>query len=233
MGEQAKIVTFSGIDGAGKSTQIQALTLWLHSSGLTVRSLSFWDDVVMFARLREGMSGRIFKGDPGIGSPDKPVNRRDKNVRSRPVTGVRFFLYFLDALNTWRKVHSEKNSQADVVIFDRYIYDELANLPLQRRFTQIAISVLSRIIPKPDIAYVIDAEPLAARQRKPEYPLEFIRENREAYLTLSRLITGIQVIGPLPVESTEQRVKEVFAEYFCSEPGNHKTASHAVTDSAR
>ncbi len=148
------------------------------------------------------------------------------------MTAARFFLYFLDVLNVWRRVRSQRNGGADVVIFDRYIYDELANLPLQRAFTRRMISFLSRIIPKPDIAYVIDAEPLAARQRKPEYPLEFIRENREAYLTLSRLIKGIQVIGPLPVESTEQKVKEVFAEYFCSQPGNHKTATHAVTPSA-
>lgn len=232
MSEQAKIVSFSGIDGAGKSTQIQALTDWLGAAGLTVRLLSFWDDVVMFSRFREGMSGKIFRGDSGIGSPDKPVNRRDKNVRSWPVTGARFFLYFLDALNVWRKVRSEKNGGADIVIFDRYIYDELANLPLQRGFTRIMVSLLLRIIPAPDVAYVIDADPLAARQRKPEYPLEFIRENREAYLTLSRLIKGIKVIGPLPVEPTEQRVKEVLAEYLRGEPRAHRAANHAITPSA-
>lgn len=216
MSETAKIVTFSGIDGAGKSTQIEALANWLCAVGLRVRFFSFWDDVVMFSRIREDMSGRIFKGDPGIGSPDRPVNRRDKNVRSWPVTGARFFLYFLDALNLWRKVRSAKNGEADVVIFDRYIYDELANLPLQRAFTRIMISFLVRIIPAPDVAYVIDADPVAARQRKPEYPLEFIRENREAYLALSRLIKGMRVIGPLALEPMQKRVKEVFAENLCS-----------------
>jgi thymidylate kinase len=232
MSGRAKIVSFSGIDGAGKSTQIQALTNWLNAAGLTVRLLSFWDDVVMFSRFREGMSRRIFKGDSGIGSPEKPVNRRDKNVRSSPVTGARFFLYFCDALNLWRKVRSEKNGKADIVIFDRYIYDELANLPLQGGVTRIMISFLLRIIPAPDVAYVIDADPLAARQRKPEYPLEFIRENREAYLTLSHLIKGIRVIGPLPVEPMEQRVKEVLAEYLCSEPGTQRTANQAIIPSA-
>lgn len=233
MGESAKIVTFSGIDGAGKSTQIESLTNWLRSVGLTVRLLTFWDDVVMFSRFREGMSGRVFKGDSGIGSPDKPVNRRDKNVRSWPVTGTRFFLYFLDALSVRCKIHAEKKSGADVVIFDRYIYDELANLPLQRRFTRIAIRFLLRIIPGPDIAYVIDADPVAACQRKPEYPLEFVSENRNAYLTLSRMVRGMNVIGPLPIEPMQQRVKEVFAEYFCAEPGTQRTANHAVSPSPR
>lgn len=232
MSERAKIVTFSGIDGAGKSTQIDSLTNWLRSVGLTVRSLSFWDDFVMFSRFREGMSGRIFKGDSGIGSPDKPVNRRDKNVRSWPVTGARFFLYLMDALSVRRKVHSAKNS-ADVVIFDRYIYDELANLPLQRGFTRIAISFLLRIAPVPDVAYIIDADPLAARERKPEYPLEFVSENRNAYLTLSRMVRGMNVIGPLPIEPMQQRVKEVFAEYFCYEPATQRTANQAISPSPR
>jgi thymidylate kinase len=233
MREPAKIVTFSGIDGAGKSTQIQALTRWLQSLGLTVRLLSFWDDVATFSRFREGMSEKIFKGDPGIGSRDKPVSRRDKNVRSWPVTCARFLLYFLDALNVRRKVRLEKNSGADVVIFDRYIYDELANLPLQKSFTRITISFFSRIVPAPDVAYVVDADPAEARERKPEYPLAFIRENREAYLTLSRFIKRIRVIGPLPAESAEQRVKEVFAEHLCAGRGAQRAANPAITPSAR
>lgn len=207
-----KIVTFSGIDGAGKSTQIEALANWLRAAGLRVTLLSFWDDVVMFSRFREGMSGKVFGGDKGIGSPDRPVNRRDKNVRSWPVTTARFFLYFFDAMSVWRKVQQEKNGAADVVIFDRYIYDELANLPLERGITRTLISCLLRIVPAPDVAYVIDADPVAARQRKPEYPLEFIQKNREAYLTLSRLINGITVIVPLAVAMTELRVKEVFLQ---------------------
>ena len=210
MSERVKIVTVSGIDGAGKSTQIRALADWLRSEGLNVKLLSFWDDVVMFSPFREGMSGKVFKGEKGIGSPDKPVNRRDKNVRSWPVTTARFFLYFFDALSAWRRVQQEKNGTADVLIFDRYIYDELANLPLQRWVARAFISFLLRIVPTPHVAYVIDADPVAARQRKPEYPLEFIRKNREAYLTLSQLVGGITVIEPLAIALSELRVREVF-----------------------
>lgn len=204
------IVSFSGIDGAGKSTQIGALQDWLAKSCVKVRLLTFWDDVVAFPQFREFMSHAAFKGDKGIGSPEKPLERRDKNVTSWPVSVMRFGLYFADAVNLCRAVRSMRKSDTDVVIFDRYIYDELANLPLNQWIARAFIQSLLKLVPKPDIAYLIDADPVAARTRKPEYPLDFLRKNREAYLTLSRLTGAITVIEPLPIEVAGQKVKEAF-----------------------
>lgn len=210
--QRMKLISFSGIDGAGKSTQIEALTNWLAAGGLHVNLLTFWDDVVVWSRFREGMSHKVFRGDKGIGSPEKPLNRRDKNVTSWPVTAVRLFLYSLDALNLARKAKHARSSGADVVVFDRYIYDELANLPLDRWITRTFVRFLLKVVPTPDVAYVIDADPQAARRRKPEYPLDFIVKNREAYLKLSRLARNIIVIEPLPITAAESKVREMFLQ---------------------
>jgi thymidylate kinase len=203
-----KIVSFSGIDGAGKSTQINALQAWLGTAGHRTQLLTFWDNVVVLPSFREFMSRKTFKGDQGIGSPEKPLNRRDKNVSSRTVTALRFCLYFADAVNACRMVRSLKKKEIDVVIFDRYIYDELANLPLDRRLARVFIRLVLAIVPKPDVAYFIDADPAAAFARKPEYPLEFLRRNREAYLTLTRLTGHLTVIEPLSTEVATIRIKE-------------------------
>ena len=205
-----KIVSFSGIDGAGKTTQIEALRTWLVESGLRVKWLTFWDNVVAFPRLRESMSRRAFKGDQGVGSPEKPLLRRDKNVTSAPVTAVRFSFYFADALSLWWKVRRVKRSNADVVIFDRYIYDELANLPLGSTFTRVFVKLILKLVPRPDVALFLDADPDAARARKPEYPLDFIRRNRAAYIALSKLADGITVIDPLPVEAATSKIREAY-----------------------
>ncbi len=150
------IISFSGIDGAGKSTQITALTSFLQSAGLRTKLLTFWDDVVILSRYREYAGHKAFGGEVGIGTPDKPVNRRDKNVKSWPITLMRFLMYAADSVNLRLLASSADKPETDVIIFDRYIYDELANLPLHWTFTRTFIRALFRIVPAPDLAFLID-----------------------------------------------------------------------------
>src|SRR3984957_16888395 len=93
------LVSFSGIDGCGKSSQIEMLSNLLSQTGLFVDVLAFWDDVAVLKRWREFTSHTVFGSEKGIGSPDRPVNRRDKNVQSWYMTPVRWLLYSLDALS--------------------------------------------------------------------------------------------------------------------------------------
>jgi thymidylate kinase len=213
----AKVVSFSGIDGAGKSTQIQALQFHLRLLGFRSTLYTFWDDVVVFSRLRESLSHTAFKGDKGAGSPEKPISRRDKNVTSWFATGVRLFFYLLDALSL-RLTFGRSHAGADFIIFDRFIYDELANLPLHSGPIRFYVRMLLSISPQPDIAYLVDAEPEAARIRKPEYPLNFLRQNRDAYIKLSHLVRGMTVVGSLSVEETTSEIMESISK-MCLQAG--------------
>jgi len=205
---RARFVSFSGIDGAGKSTQIQFLSATLQQVGLRVRTIAFWDEVATLTRLREDAGHRIFRGDRGVGSPSAPIQRRDKNVRSRFMTAVRLWLYLFDAISTRRAVRQALRSGADLVIFDRYIYDELANLTLSKALDRVYVRMVAKLIPRPDVSYLLDADPHLARARKPEYPLDFIYLNRESYLQLSALIGGITVIDPMPISDVQREILE-------------------------
>lgn len=203
---EAMTVSFSGIDGAGKSTQIEAFSAHLKAIGMRVRLIAFWDDVARFKNLRENAGHTLFHGDKGVGRPDKPIERRDKNVRSRPMTAVRYLLYLADALSLRSVAKKAMRSGADVVIFDRYAYDELVNLTLSHRTTRAYARMVMKIVPRPTISYVIDADPVAARARKPEYPLEFLHTCRNSYLALGELVGGMTIIAPAQVREVEREV---------------------------
>ena len=206
--DDIKVISFSGIDGAGKSTQIDALCRYVRDLGFQVTVFTFWDNIVALSRFRERLSTKAFKGDQGIGSPDRPISRRDKNVSAWYITATRLFLYTLDAFSLGIAVSRFLECGSGFVIFDRYIYDELANLPMQRWAIRWFIRMLMVFVPKPDVAFLLDAEPETATLRKPEYPLEFVRHNRESYLRLIRLVGGVTVIPPLPVEQASGMIEE-------------------------
>jgi thymidylate kinase len=204
-----RLVSFSGIDGAGKSTQIQALRARLNDVGVRVSLVTFWDDVARLTRVREVTGHSLFKGDKGVGTPAQPVNRRDKNVRSWYMTAVRFGLYFVDAISLRIEVARALRTNTDVIIFDRYLYDELANLSLQNRIERAYVRLLLPFVPQPDVSFVLDADPVQARARKPEYPLDFLHRSRASYLALSELVSGMTVVAPQPVQDVEQQVSQI------------------------
>ena len=203
------IVSFSGIDGAGKSTQISKLCDLLQGSGLQVKQLAFWDNVVAFPGLRAGFSHRFLDSESGIGAPEKPVKRNDKNVRSLPLTIGRSGLFFTDALNLRRRIRDVAREAPDVLVFDRFLYDQLATLPLENVVARRYANFLLDLVPKPDLPIILDAEPDEARRRKPEYPLDFLHRYRATYLTLSKL-ANLLVIPPHDAENVHQTIARAF-----------------------
>src|SRR3954470_11164354 len=200
------LMTFSGLDGSGKSTQINSVSDYLRSQKMRVVQLGFWDDAVVGKRYREGFVHKVYKSEKGIGAPGKPVNRRDKNVRGWHLTLARHFLYLLDAIHLCRVVARAKKSGADIVILDRYIYDELSNLNLSNPVSRAFVKFVHSFVPRPDIAYLLDADPVAAYARKPEYPVDFMKKCRRVYFYLAGILKTMTVIPALALPEAKYAV---------------------------
>jgi thymidylate kinase len=200
------LVSFSGVDGSGKSTQIEHLRSILHAAGFEIRLLAFWDNVVVGVKYRESFVHKVYKSEQGIGEPGKPVNRQDKNVRRWYLTIARHILYLFDAINLCRVTTRAAKSGADVVILDRYIYDELANLNLRNPLSRAFAKFVHWLAPAPDIAYLLDADPAAACARKPEYPVDFMKQCRRPYFELASLLKTMTVIPVLPLPRAKAAV---------------------------
>ena len=228
---QLVLLSFSGIDGAGKTTQINNLIASLNQAGLRVRLIAFWDDVATLRRLRETTGHALFKGEKGVGFPDKPVNRRDKNVQSWYMVPVRMALVALDAIGLALVVArikrtTRRNGDADVVVFDRYLYDQIANLDMNNGVVRFYVRLLLKLIPHPRIAYLLDADPVLARARKPEYPLEFLLTNRARYLAVSKM-AGMKVIHAGTPEEVGKNVLGEFSRTLA--PFQNSPASEILT----
>lgn len=204
------LISFSGLDGSGKTTQITNLRDTISRLGLSHDLITFWDDVVVGTHYREGFVHKVYGSEQGIGAPDKPVNRKDKNVRKWYLTLARHLLYLLDAIHLRFVIGRAEMSDSDVIIMDRYIYDELANLPIGNPVSNMFIRMVRFIVPKPDISYLLDADPEAARARKPEYPVDFMHKCRRSYFKLSRLLGNFTIIPPLPLTDAKREVELAF-----------------------
>lgn len=203
------LISFSGIDGAGKSTQIEKLRSYLVEAGVAVRELTFWDNVVMFPGLRSGFSRVVLQSDGSVGTPDRPANRNDKNAQSLPLLLGRAVLYIFDVMNLRNIVAKATSQDGGVVIFDRYIYDQLAAMPMDSWLARSYARLLLKLSPRPDISYVLDAIPEEARARKPEYPVDFMHRQRKSYMRL-RQMAGLQIIPAGGPEEVHAAILERF-----------------------
>jgi thymidylate kinase len=128
-------------------------------------------------------------------------------MRGWHLTLARHFLYLLDALNLRRVVaRARRESGADVIILDRYIFDELSNLNLANPLSRSFIKFVQALVPRPDVAYLLDADPVAAYARKPEYPVEFMKKCRRAYFNLAELLGTMTVIPALSIDEARLAV---------------------------
>jgi thymidylate kinase len=209
------LITFSGIDGAGKSTQIEKLRSYLLEAGIPVTQMAFWDNVVLFRGARTGFSRSVLQSDGAVGTPERPAQRNDKNTQSLPLLLGRSVLHLFDVLNLRRVVQRAKANNGGIIIFDRYIYDQLAALPMRTPLARAYARLLLALAPKPELSYLLDAVPEVARERKPEYPLDFMHQYRDSYLEL-RKIVGLELIAAGATDEVHGAIVDRFEKTFFS-----------------
>jgi thymidylate kinase len=201
------LITFSGIDGAGKTTQIEHLSSYLQSRGFSVIRLSFWDHVAAWSNLRAEVGQRTANFDQTQYTTEYSFSpKNNKHIRKWYLTGARLALYVMDVMRLRRLLNNPVIRNSDVVIFDRYIYDQIANISSRSTAADLYRKIILKQSPVPDLALILDTAPAAAFARKPEYPLEFMHENRQNFLRLCKLVPQLITISDGAAEDVKTQI---------------------------
>lgn len=189
------LITFSGLDGAGKSTLIERLRTVLAADGHRVTVLTMYDDIGVYAfirRVRDTVTGRPgWLTRPGAtaprasSDPDRlgiPPARHGslmsvlfRIVRSKRTKRV---VYCVDLL-LFRLRLAVARAGPRVLVTDRYFYDSLADVADGRRWSYIHWFL--SLLPAPDVPVFVDVPPEAAFRRKAEYSVRYLARRREVY----------------------------------------------------
>lgn len=196
------LITFSGLDGAGKSTLIGLLREDLAAARCRAVVLHLNDHVGIHAylrMLRNGVGARSPNPDPSQWQAARERESRDaahptswkRRLRARLLRlrnavvwskRLRGILYPFDLVVFLAYRFWLERVRRRVIIMDRYFYDTLVDFADGRRWGLLRL--LERITPVPDLPVYLDVDPETAFARKGEYSVEYLRRRHEGYRTV-------------------------------------------------
>ena len=219
-GQRGFIVSFSGIDGSGKTVHVQSLVSVFEIA--EVKAHRYW---TRFGSSAQAINlGQTELEKVRISDTATSLIRRRKKLRYPTVRSAWLIYNLISLILRYNFQVRLMRWLGGVVICDRYIYDAMveisASLPEDSELSRRAEWLLTHLCPEPDVAWLVDvpADISVVRQADENQSLascEELSRQRLMYQALAKTY-HIRVLTTLgkPDETTSQVVRETLLNYY-------------------
>ena len=196
------IITFSGIDGSGKTTCAEFALSYFKAKGLPAEYFHIMRDSFYYKILhdfvgkvsdntRRSLEGALRNKKPGIAGSISRWMKKTALLANLAMFNLRFGKY--------------KKSMSRCVIMDRYFYDDVVQGIYLGFAGKYFISVFKEYIIMPDLIFYLRYDPSEAFARKQEYDIDYFMQKSVVYDEVYRTIPHIE-IGEVSISSIKDAV---------------------------
>ena len=197
------LISFSGTDSAGKSTQARLLSDYLRKEGKKVLITE-----AMFGYFLLYPLVRVLRAATGI--PSGGAVKRNKNILSK--------LWFIPAfIDIWIKhifVIRPMLIKYDFVLADRYYTDIWVTLLYYGYLPEWAFELFVRLLPKPHLAFLLKASSDIVQEREKEFPVRYFQEQKLLYSLLLKIIKMTSINADPNAQKVLGQIKKVLIGRF-------------------
>jgi thymidylate kinase len=214
------VIAISGLDGAGKSTQVRALEQTLTAAG--VSAVVCWQPLGhsrMVRVVRRAAKRALGRSGSGPGAPpDGPpartwdANPRTRQLRERSSAATQLWATYVAAVTSagYRLMALRHTGRGRVLIFDRHALDTAAQLEYfygRGDALPMQAAIIRRITPRPAWACFVDVPADVALERKPlQYDLTELERMAACYRAHAREMGIPTMDGTEPIDVLSERI---------------------------